>query len=139
MIEVKEFFRNGRKLNFEIQELKIARQKAFDLACGTSVAFEEEKTQTTQGNSIERKFISYAEYSKMLDEKIEELNGCRKDMLNVINKIPDTTYRTLLTARYINCETWEMVAEHLNLKDVRWVYELHKKALSQAKDVMEII
>ncbi len=132
MIEIKEFFRKGRKLNFEIQELKIARQEAFDLACGTSVVLGEEKTQSTQGNSIERKFISYAEYSKMLDEKIEELNGYRKDMLNVINKIPDTTYRTLLTARYINCETWEMVAETIGYSDV-WVRtNLHNRALTEA-------
>lgn len=132
MIEIKEFFKKGRKLNYEIEELKIARQKAFDLACSATVTMADEKTQSSQENNIERKFISYAEYSKILDEKINELVKHRIKMISVINKINNSTYRTLLIARYVNCSTWEQIAEEMGYSDV-WVRtKLHNKSLMEA-------
>ncbi len=127
MISVREFLYQGRGLKLEIEELKSARQKAYDLACSTSP-----KKDGEDKSSVETKYANYAEYSAMIDKRIEELSIYRKKMLDIINKIPDTTYRTLLISRYINCETWEKVAETIGYSDV-WVRtNLHSKALTEA-------
>ena len=49
-------------------------------------------------------------------------------MLNLINRLDNTIYRTLLIARYINCKTWEQIADEMGY-DLRWIYRLHGKAL----------
>ena len=129
MITVREFFKQGRGLKLEIDKLNEARKKAFELACGTSGKSNGEGMQ-----SSETRCTNYAEYSSMIEERIEMLNIYRKDMLDIINKIPNTTYRTLLIARYINCETWESVAESIGYESVKWVRKsLHDKAMAAAE------
>lgn len=129
---VKEFLQKGRKLNFEIQSLKNARKEAYYLATGITQDYSSEKVQTSKGNSSERKFIAYLEYSEKLDIKITELMEYRSKMLELINNLEDSTYRTLLISRYISCNTWERVAEDIEYSDV-WVRtKLHSEALKEA-------
>ncbi len=129
MVEVKDFLQKGRRLNFEIDELIRARDIAFNLACGTAAAPDGEKVQTTKVNTSEIKFVKYAEYSAEIDKRIRELYEYRQCMLRLINKLDSTVYRSVLIARYINCKTWEQVADTIGLKDVRHIYRLHEKAL----------
>jgi hypothetical protein len=129
MISVREFFKQGRSLQIEIDELQKARKKAFELACSTSEKFSDERLQ-----SVETRYANYAEYSSMIEERIEMLSIYRKDMLDIINKIPNTIYRTLLIARYINCESWEKVSESIGYESVKWVRtSLHDKAIVAAE------
>ena len=133
-MEVKEFLQRGRSLNFEIDGLIDARNNAFRLACGTDCAYDKEKVQTTKSNVSENKFIKYADYSAEIDRRIDELFNYRRRMMNLICCLDDTVYRSLLTARYINCQTWEQVAETIGYMSVKWVREnLHQKALMEAE------
>lgn len=132
----KVFLLKGRKLNYEVEQLKAARREALQLACGISVDYSTEKVQTSTDNGMEKRFIAYSEYSRMLDEKVEELMAYRVKMLKLIKELSDSTYRTLLIARYINCKTWEKIAEDMGY-DVRHVHRLHGAALRKFKDVIE--
>lgn len=134
--EGKAFLLKGRKLNYEVEQLKTARREALQLACGISVDYSVERVQTSTDNSIERKFVAYSEYSRLLDEKVEELITYRMMMLKLIKELGDSTYRTLLIARYINCKTWEEIAEDMGY-DVRHIHRLHGAALQKFKDVIE--
>lgn len=129
MISVREFLCQGRGLKLEIDELQEAHQKAFDLACSMSRKSEEEIA-----TSVEMKYANYAQYSAMIEKRIKDLSIHRKKMLEIINKIPSTTHRTLLIARYINCESWEEVAESIGYESVKWVRTtLHDKAIASAE------
>ena len=44
----------------------------------------------------------------------------------MIEKLNDSIQRTLLIARYINCETWEIIAEDM-MYDIRHIYRIHSK------------
>ena len=129
---VKEWLERGRGLDGEVEQLKYERQRALDLACETSFDMNNERVQTSKGNVTESKFIHYADYSKMLDEKIDELCDYRKQMNKLINRLDNTTYRTLLRSYYINCRVWAVVAEDINYSE-KWTKELHKKALEAAE------
>ena len=78
---VKEFLKAGRGLNVEILELTEARLKAFN-----------------------------AQYGAEIEKRIRELNGYWQQMIEIISRVENTTYRALLIAYYINGETWEQVA-----------------------------
>lgn len=130
---VKEWLKNGRKLNFEIQELKEARDKALNNAIGGAVDYGAERVQTSNGNSTERLFVSYSQYSAELEQRISELEEYQSEMLKLINNIPNSTYRTLLIEYYINCKSWEAVAECVSY-EVRYTQKLHGRALKECGD-----
>ena len=134
---IKEWLQKARKLNNEVEQLKMARQKALNLACEATVGVDNEKVQTSKINSTESKFVTYADYSKLLDAKIYELTNYRIKVLGCINKLDNSTYRTLLIARYINCKTWEQIAEDMQFKDVRWTYVLHGRALKKMEEAIK--
>ena len=137
----KEFLQKGRKMNFELNELIRARDKAFAKACASAVAYDSEHVQTSPGNIAENKFINYADCKAVIDRKTDELYAYRTKMLNLIGTIDNTVYRAILIARYINCDTWESIADRFKFKDVRHIYRLHGKALRQIpyKEFMSII
>lgn len=132
----KAFLLKGRRLSSEVEQLKAAKREALQLACGTPVDYSVEKVQTSTDNITEKSFAAYSEYSRMLDERVKELIVYRAKMLELIKELSSSTYRTLLIARYINCETWEKIAEDMGY-DVRHVHRLHGAALRKFKDVME--
>lgn len=136
---VKEWLKQGRKLKFEIDALKEACQKALNSAVGGAANYSRERVQTSNNNTSERNFTSYSDYCIELKQRIKELEKYRWDMLRVINAIPDTAdggngsvYRTLLIEYYINCKTWEEVAEKMSYS-IRALFRIHTRALEQAE------
>ncbi|MBE7044769.1 MAG: hypothetical protein E7397_04515 [Ruminococcaceae bacterium] len=132
----KEFLNHARKLNIEVKQLQDAKQEAFASACGTSIDYSAERVQSSSGNSSERKLITYSDFSVMLDERIAELEAYRAEVLAKIELLENATYRTLLIARYINCKTWEQIAEEMGYSDKWTRCGLHSRALSALENIM---
>ena len=126
----KEFLQKGRKMNFELNELIRARDKAFAKACASAVDYTGEHVQTSPGNVTESKFVNYADYAAALDKSIDELYAYQTKMLNLINTVDNTVHRAILIAWYINCDTWESIADRFNY-DLRWTRRLHGRALCE--------
>ena len=53
-----------------------------------------------------------------------------------MNKLDDATLRTLLILRYLNFQTWEMIACKMNY-GYRHILRLHGNALIEIKNVIE--
>ena len=134
---VAEWFKKGRRLNFEIEELKEARNQAFNSACCGAVDYSTERVQTSKGNDAERKFANYTNLTVEIDKRITELSEHRRKMLGLINKIDDSIYNALLLGRYYNCKSWEEVAEGIGYSD-KWTRTfLHDNALKEAEKYFE--
>lgn len=131
----KQFLLKGRDLQNEYDQLIKAKRQALDLACNTSIDYSKVKVQTSSQNATETKFAAYTEYCLLLDEKVEELAAYRTRMLKMIEKLNDSIQRTLLIARYINCETWEIIAEDM-MYDIRHIYRIHSAALKNFEEVI---
>lgn len=131
---VKEWLKNGRNLNFEIRALKEARSRALTAAVGGAVDCGAERVQKSSGNSTERLFVSYSQYSAELEQRISELEDYQNEMLKLINNIPSSTYRTLLIEYYINCKSWEDVAECMNYS-MRAIQKKHGLALIDCEKI----
>ncbi len=133
----KEWLDKGRKLDKEINEMIEMRDKAFYSACGSVKAADGEKVQTSRRNSTEEKFAEYAQCTAIIDKRIDELYQYRQKMLEKIKRVDNSEYRALLIARYINCKTWEKVAEDMHYM-VRNIYNLHEQALKALSLVIGI-
>lgn len=125
---VKEWLSRSWKINGEIQELLEAKQRAKDLACKVTTTTDGVKVQTSRGNAPEDRFISYADYTALLCEKIDRQLEIQKEIVQVISTVEDSTYRRLLTARYINFKKWEQIADEMGYC---WqnIHKIHNKAL----------
>jgi hypothetical protein len=135
---VKEWLQRAKKLDEEIDELIKAQEQALTAAtsvtCGTG-----EKVQTSNVNTSEGKFINYASYSEMIDNRIDELYAIKQEILQAINLVDDATLRTLLIARYINFGTWEQIAVDLHYSYVHIVHNLHPKSLKAISEIVNSI
>lgn len=127
---VKEWLSRGYKIDREINALLSEHEEAFALACKVSAPpSDNEKVSATTGNGSEARFIKYADYSKLIDRRIDELYRIKSEIMTVITLIDNNTYRTLLIMRYVQFKTWEQIAEGMGY-DLRWIYRVHKKALN---------
>lgn len=125
---VKEWLNKGRKLDTELKQLREERKIALDLACSCTAACDNEKIQSSTKNTSDGKFAAYTEYSSMIDKKEFELLAYKSRMHNLINQLDNPSYRALLSLRYINCKTWEQIAEDMHYT-TRNVHKIHGGAL----------
>lgn len=134
----KDWLMRAWNLDKEINQLLATKAEAYGRATGTTASTEGERVQTSRNNSSESKFVSYTEYSAMIDKRIDELYDIKQEILSAINQVQDSSLRTLLIARYINFKTWERIAVEMNYSYVHLVHNLHPKALQAIKSVNSI-
>ena len=132
---VKEWLNRGYRIDCEINALLSEREKAFNLACKVSAPpCDSERVSTSGGNGSEQRFIKYADYSRLINQRVDELYEIKREILTVISRVESNTYRTLLTMRYVQFATWESIAESMKYSE-KWVREhLHKNALNACID-----
>lgn len=82
------------------------------------------------GRGIESAIEGIGELVDQLSEKQNEANQLRCKIEDAISMVPDGRLRLLLEYKYIDGLTWERIAEKMGFDDVRWIYRLHRKALS---------
>lgn len=120
----KEWLKRGWKLDREINQMIEARDEAFTTATSTTCGTEGEKIQTSQKNTSEAKMIRYVAYTEQIDKRIDELYRIKREIMEAINAVENSTYRTLLIERYILYKKWEEIAV-----DMTYDYDYVRRAL----------
>ena len=63
-----------------------------------------------------------------INEDTDRLVDIKRDVYNRIKAVQDDRYRTILESKYLCYQTWEQIAEDMNIEE-RWIYYLHGRAL----------
>lgn len=134
--DVKRWLNRAKSIDEEINELRLERERAFDMATNAVQHMSNDRVQTSKGNNSEELYIAYAEFEGLINKRITELYRAKKEIFDTVNGMENGIYRRLLTMRYISLMTWEQIAEKMRY-DIRWVYRLHKKALSELKEIIQ--
>lgn len=132
--EIKKWLSRAKKADEEINALLSEQARALTHATSTTAYSGSEKVQTSNVNTSESKFVSYAAYSDLIDKRIDRLYEIKKEILERVNKLDDATLRAILIFRYLNFERWETIAGIMNYS-YKQVCRLHSKALALIKDV----
>lgn len=127
----KQWLERGRNLNNEIETLLTAQQRALELACKTSSGSTDDKVQTSRRNTSEDRFISYADYERLINDKIDKLYQVQREITEVIYRVDNSTLRTVLVERYINFNTWEQIAEILKIEVCSVRGYIHRKGMKE--------
>ena len=67
---------------------------------------------------------------KEVTEDIDRLVDMKSGIRGAIDEVKNDKYKLLLECRYLCGDTWERIAEKMEI-EVRWVYELHGRALQE--------
>lgn len=127
--DVKRWLNRARGLDTEIRALMLERDKLFNRATNAVNITDGERVQASQRNTSEECYIAYAEYERIIEERLKELYDVKSEIVQAISEIENNVFRQLLTLRYISFYTWERIAEEMNYSYVHVVNRLHKKAL----------
>lgn len=136
---VKEWLNRGYKLDKEINALLNEQSAALTRATGSTCGTNAERVQTSRRNTTEDRFINYASYSELIDNRIDELYAIKQEILSAISKVNDAVLRTLLIEKYVNFHTWEQIACNMNYSYVHVVHNLHPKALNAISKIVNSI
>ena len=67
-----------------------------------------------------------------INARVRAMADMKQTALDMIDSVDDKLCREVLFDYYINGRTWEKVAERMDY-DIRWIYRLHGKGLSQCE------
>lgn len=132
---VKEWLERGREAKRRIEELKRERERLFEYATDTVTHIVPDKVRSSSENMTERRMILFARCSHSLESERDRLMQIMTEIRSVIEQVEDITLRRLLSMRYIECMTWEGIAENLYYSDY-WVRTaLHDRALQEIQKI----
>ena len=72
------------------------------------------------------------ELEKVIDAEIDRFVDLKKEIRDVINKVPDNSQKLVLKLRYIQFLKWESVAAEMDLS-LKQVHRIHNEALKNVK------
>ena len=73
------------------------------------------------------------ELEKRVNARIRDMVRQKQAAMDAIDLVEEARLREVLELYYLDGFTWEQVAERMGFKDVRWVYELHGRALRKVR------
>lgn len=77
-------------------------------------------------------YTKLLELEQEIDLEVDKLNTMESTLYHNLLKLPDMRYLHLIEGRYIECMSWDELAEHLGYSR-RYTFKLHLKALDEMK------
>lgn len=131
--QAKEYLLRVRRAKREVQRYQALKAQARDLACSSTAPPNKLSVIGGKGGDV---FARYAQYAATLDEKISDLYDLQNEVTCTIARVPDSRYRELLLAYYVEGLTWEQTAVEMGYSYQNVVQFLHPKALAQVGEIL---
>ncbi|WP_312059897.1 DUF1492 domain-containing protein [Anaerotignum sp.] len=79
--------------------------------------------------------VKMIDFENEINADIDCLVDLNVEITSLIKRVENPEHRALLELRYLCFKTWVQIAVEMEY-DLRWIYRMHKKALTDAKTVM---
>ncbi len=127
----KEFLEQAFYLNSEIKAKQEEIKKLESMVIYISPTIKDLVTPSFENNK-EKMMCEIADYKDELVKDITRLIYIKHQIINAINKIEDSMFRTILILKYIEFKTWEVIAEEMEYAD-RHIKRLGKQAIEMVE------
>lgn len=135
MTNAKDYLNSVRMLNTAIKvkesELYQLKLNIASLSPQTTV----ERVKSSSSGDIMKTVDKIVDMQAEINAEIDRLVDLKKEVRLKVNQLTDSRYVDILIDYYINCKTWEEVANDLKY-NLRWVYRLHDRALQSFSKLM---
>ena len=135
-ISAKEYLKSIRTLDMAI---KIKEEELYRLRLNIASLSPQttgERVMNSSTSDMMSTVDKIVDMQAVINAEIDRLVDLKEEARTKINQLKDTRYVSLLTDYYINCKTWEQVADDMGY-DSRWVYRLHGRALQSFSKIFE--
>ena len=136
-ISAKEYLKSIRTLDMAI---KVKEEELYRLKLNIASLSPQttgERVMNSSTSDMMSTVDKIVDMQAVINAEIDRLVNLKEEARSKINQLKDTRYVSLLTDYYINCKTWEQVADDMGY-DLRWVYRLHGRALQSSSKIFEI-
>lgn len=113
-------------INIKNEELYHLQLKVAQISPQTKA----ERVLSSSTSDFMRTVDKIVDLQNEINREIDYLITIKDEARSKINRLSDNRYKAVLIDYYINCKTWEQVAEDLQY-DLRWVYRIHGRALQE--------
>lgn len=134
----KEFLRRVRTIDRQVDE---AQERVDRIRAKLEAGRMNRLTGMPRGGSGD-----WTQTADRLIELEQRINAKTRDMvrwklaaIEAIDALEDIRLRELMQLYYIDGMTWQQVADRMGMKDVRWAYVLHGRALLRIQIPKEIL
>ena len=119
-----------------IEALNETIAKCYSSASKSTPSYGGEAGGGTSDNRIERNVEKAIEHEHQLQKLTEQFDQFAYDMTLEINRISNNIYAALLIQKYVNGNSWEIVAQKLGYNVDYTKRELHSRALAEFERVV---
>lgn len=135
-VGAKRWLQRAYYLDREINALIAARERAMEDACRVTGQVQQVKVQASRGNRQEDVRITLADYTAMIDAKIDALYAVKTEIQQAIAQVDGAELRALLTMRYITLCGWRRIAKELGYSVDHVRGHMHRCALAGTAEVI---
>jgi len=129
-MNVKSYLNQARMLDKRIDSKLEQVERLRALAERTTTVLSSQPKGTSGTNRTEYCVQKIWELEREINADIDKLIDLKREIQDAVFHMKNDQYRTLLEYRYLCGNTWEQIAEKMD-KGVRWIYELHSRALQE--------
>lgn len=114
-----------RRIDSKIEQVESLRELA---ARATAILSDSPHSPSPDRQPIETILVKIFELEAEINADIDMLVDLKREMVSVINAVPNPEHQTLLELRYLCLKSWKEIAEDMNYCP-RNIYNLHDEAL----------
>jgi len=129
-MDAKTYLNQIKTLNYRISNKLTELYQLKTLAVSISVASDGERVQTsTRNDKIDNSVIKIVEKEKEITDLVNTLIAKKDLIISQIEQVDDPKCYNVLFLRYVENDTYELIAEKMGFDDPRHIYRLHNKGL----------
>lgn len=135
MMTAKQYLRQAYRLNdlinsdlAELEQLKVLSTSVSSPNLSGMPSSGTRKQEAPFVNAV----MKIIELEKVIDAEIDRFVDLKKEIRDVVNKVPDNNQKLVLKLRYIQFLKWESVAAEMDLS-LKQVHRIHNEALKNVK------
>ncbi len=114
-----------QRIRSKMQQVKDLRALACDVK---AFAGDEPVSHTRDVTGLQNAVVKIIEEEQALNEEIDRFVETKRQIREMIDRVPDMTMRLVLEKRYLLFESWAQIISDLNYSK-RWLLDLHSRAL----------
>ena len=128
----KEWLMRAWHIDKEIQSLLSEQDEAFRRCTSITSSIRDVVVDSTKDQHKDAALVYLAGYGEKIRKAVDNLYRTKNEILEAVNRVDNTTYRTLLCLRYLRFKTWEEIAVEMNYT-WRHTHRIHSAALKEIK------
>lgn len=131
---LKRIARSEANIKAKKERLAVMREMAHSI--GSPEMSDMPKNPNHGTSRLEESIVRMISLENEIRRDEERLCTDKTAALDLIGRIPNPEYQTVLISRYFKNESWESIAEAMFYTE-RWIYKLHGWALQELDKILE--